>query len=46
MEIEHKMGAIGVAVCGSGSLSDDVRAVVREKQHLANIHFFEEAFSW
>lgn len=46
MEIENKMGAICVSVCGSGSLSDDVRAVVRAKEHMANIHFIEEAFSW
>lgn len=46
MEIESKMGAIAVTVCGSGSLSDDVRRAVRDKQSVANIDFIEEAFSW
>ncbi|CAZ84240.1 unnamed protein product [Tuber melanosporum] len=46
MEIDQKMGKVAVAVCGSGSLSDDVRRAVRGKTHKANIDFIEEAFSW
>ncbi|KAI5792414.1 ferric reductase like transmembrane component-domain-containing protein [Peziza echinospora] len=46
MEIENKAGTMAVTVCGSGSLSDDVRTVVRSRAHLANIDFIEEAFSW
>lgn len=46
MELEAKMGAMAVTVCGSGSLSDDVRRAVREKSHAGNIDFIEEAFSW
>lgn len=46
MEIDGQVGAMGVSVCGSGALSDDVRSAVRNKQHLSNIDFVEEAFSW
>lgn len=46
MEIEHQVGAMGVSVCGSGALSDDVRKAVRNRQHRANIDLHEEAFSW
>ncbi len=46
MEIDHQVGAFGVSVCGSGSLSDDVRSAVRARQHRTNIDFTEEAFSW
>lgn len=46
MEIENKAGTMAVTVCGSGSLSDDVRAAVRLRSHKANIDFIEEAFSW
>ena len=45
-EIENQVGAMGVSVCGSGSLSDDVRSAVRARQHDSNIDFVEEAFSW
>jgi NAD(P)H-flavin reductase len=45
-EIEDQVGAMGVSVCGSGSLSDDVRKAVRGRQHASNIDFIEEAFSW
>jgi hypothetical protein len=46
MEVEARMGSIGVTVCGSGSLSDDVRRAVRNNIGRANIDFIEEAFSW
>lgn len=46
MEIETQVGAMGVSVCGSGSLSDDVRSAVRSRQLRTNIDFIEEAFSW
>ena len=46
MEIDSQIGAMGVSVCGSGSLSDDVRKVVRSRQHVSHIDFVEEAFSW
>lgn len=46
MEIENQVGAMGVSVCGTGSLSDDVRKAVRDRQHVSNIDLVEEAFSW
>lgn len=45
-EVEKQVGAMGVLVCGTGSLSDDVRRACREKQHRSQIDFMEEAFSW
>lgn len=45
-EIDSQVGAMGVTVCGSGALSDDVRSAIRSRQHLSNIDFIEEAFSW
>ncbi|KAJ5643871.1 uncharacterized protein N7484_006378 [Penicillium longicatenatum] len=46
MEIGSQIGAMGVMVCGSGSLSDDVRHVCRRRQAASNIDFIEESFSW
>ncbi|RDL40516.1 Ferredoxin reductase-like, C-terminal NADP-linked [Venustampulla echinocandica] len=46
IEMENQVGAMGVSVCGGGSLSDDVRRAVRMRQHAGNIDFVEEAFSW
>jgi len=46
MEVEAQMGSMVVTVCGGGSLSDDVRRAVRNKQNIANVDFIEEAFSW
>jgi hypothetical protein len=46
LEIEGQVGAMGVSVCGSGALSDDVRKACRNRQHGSNLDFVEEAFSW
>ncbi|KAJ5916358.1 hypothetical protein N7504_000373 [Penicillium tannophilum] len=46
MEIGNQIGAMGVMVCGSGSLSDDVRHVCRRRQSTSNLDFIEESFSW
>ncbi len=46
VEIESQIGALGVSVCGSGGLSDDVRRAVRTRQYDSNIDFIEEAYSW
>ncbi|TVY84944.1 Ferric reductase transmembrane component [Lachnellula suecica] len=46
IEMENQVGAMGVSVCGSGALSDDVRRAVRTRQHAGSIDFIEEAFSW
>ncbi|KAB8297074.1 hypothetical protein EYC80_002463 [Monilinia laxa] len=46
VEMENQIGAMGVTVCGSGALSDDVRSAVRKYQYAGSIDFVEEAFSW
>ena len=46
MEAENQVGAMGVMVCGTGSLSDDVRRVCRNRQTSSHIDFIEESFSW
>lgn len=46
MECENQIGAMGVSVCGTGSLSDDVRDAVRSRQGWRNIDYFEESYSW
>ena len=46
MESENQIGAMGVSVCGTGGLSDDVRAAVRKRQGVRNIDFLEESFTW
>ncbi|QSS60266.1 ferric-chelate reductase [Histoplasma capsulatum] len=45
-EIENQVGAMGVLVCGTGSLSDDVRRVCRTRKSGSHIDFLEESFSW
>lgn len=45
-EVENQIGAMGVLVCGTGSLSDDVRRACRERQSPTHIDFFEECFTW
>lgn len=46
MEVDNQVGAMGVLVCGNGSLSDDVRKVCRKRQSRSNIDYVEESFSW
>lgn len=46
MEQEQQVGAMAVSVCGPGTLSDEVRRVVRKQQSRSSIDFIEEAFSW
>lgn len=46
MESENQVGCMGVSVCGTGGLSDDVRRAVRRRQGTRNIDFLEESFSW
>lgn len=45
-EVEESIGAIGVSVCGTGSLADDVRLACRGWMGKINIDFQEESFSW
>lgn len=46
IELEHQVGAMAVSVCGPGTLSDDVRRAVRNRQYNSTIDFVEEAFTW
>ncbi|KAI9822015.1 MAG: hypothetical protein M1832_003187 [Thelocarpon impressellum] len=46
LETENQVGAMGVTVCGPGSLADDVRGAVRKRQGVANIDFVEASYSW
>ncbi|KAI4086037.1 MAG: hypothetical protein LQ348_005456 [Seirophora lacunosa] len=46
LESENQIGAMGVSVCGTGGLSDDVRAAVRRRQGVRNIDFLEQGFTW
>jgi predicted ferric reductase len=46
MEQQQQTGAMAVTVCGPGSLSDEVRRVVRVRQKWTHVDFIEEAFSW
>jgi hypothetical protein len=41
-----RVGATMVSVCGPGALADEVRAAVRERNHLANLELNEESFTW
>lgn len=39
-------GAMAVSVCGTGSLSDEVRESCRHRAHKTNIDFVDHLFSW
>ncbi|KAK4224745.1 ferric reductase like transmembrane component-domain-containing protein [Podospora fimiseda] len=45
-EMDDQVGTMAVSVCGPGSLSDEVRRAVRNRQYQRNVDFVEEAFSW
>ena len=45
-EARQQIGAMCVTVCGPGGLADDVRKATRHVQHLGNIDFIEESFTW
>lgn len=45
-EVESRVGAMCVSVCGTGSLADDVRRAGRRWMGRANVDFVEESFSW
>lgn len=46
LECQNQVGAMGVTVCGSGGLADDVRRAVRRRQGRSNIDFIQESYSW
>ncbi|KAF9887705.1 hypothetical protein FE257_009658 [Aspergillus nanangensis] len=45
-EIDEQIGAMAVSVCGPGSMGDDVRQTVREKQGRKTVDLYEETYSW
>ncbi|KAM5473595.1 hypothetical protein MauCBS54593_002392 [Microsporum audouinii] len=45
-EIEKQVGAMGVMVCGTGSLSDEIRYACRKRQIPTHVDFIEECFTW
>lgn len=45
-EASQQVGAMGVVVCGAGSLADDVRRVCRQRQNESHIDYIEESFTW
>ena len=45
-EMQERIGAMGVTVCGPGAFSDTVRAAVREVVEDGSVSFVEEAFTY
>ena len=45
-EIEFSVGSVGVSVCGTGGLADDVRKSCRGWMEKVDVEFSEESFSW
>ncbi|KAI9832312.1 MAG: hypothetical protein M1826_001998 [Phylliscum demangeonii] len=45
-EIEERVGAMAVTVCGPGSLADSVRDAARKRVDIASLDFIEESFTW
>lgn len=45
-ECEGQVGTMGVSVCGTGGLNDEVRRAVRRRQGWCCVDFVEESFTW
>lgn len=45
-ECEAQIGAMGVSVCGTGELQDDVRRACNDRSKWSNIDYIEESFTW
>ncbi|KAI9766980.1 MAG: hypothetical protein M1840_005938 [Geoglossum simile] len=45
-EIEDRVGAMAVTVCGPGALADSVRDAARKRVDIASLDFIEESFTW
>lgn len=45
-EALDQVGTMAISVCGTGAMSDDVRAHARKIQNFSNVDLFDEAFSW
>jgi len=45
-ELNDRVGAMAVTVCGPGAFADSVRDAVRKRIHVGSIDFVEESFTW
>lgn len=45
-EMENRVGAMAVTVCGPGAFADDVRAAARGQIGEGTVDFVEESFTW
>ena len=45
-EVQNRVGAMAVSVCGPGAMADDVREAVRNRIDEATVDFIEESFTW
>lgn len=45
-EMQTRVGAMAVTVCGPGAFADDVRAAAREQVGVGTVDFVEESFTW
>lgn len=45
-EMQERIGAMGVSVCGPGGFADAVRAAIREVVQVGSVDFVEEAFTY
>lgn len=45
-EMQEGIGAACVSTCGTGSLADELRRAVRNRETEWNVDFREESFSW
>ena len=45
-EIQERVGAMAVTVCGPGAFADGVRAAVRQRVQVGSLDFVEEAFTY
>ena len=46
MEVQARVGAMGVGVCGPGGLADEVRGAVRGVVGRGEVEFLETGFGW
>ncbi|KAL8874446.1 MAG: hypothetical protein Q9174_000239, partial [Haloplaca sp. 1 TL-2023] len=46
VEVEERIGAMSIGVCGPGALADDVRKASRAVMNRGKVDFWEEAFTW
>lgn len=45
-EVQDRVGAVGITVCGPGAFADSVRAAARNRVQNGSVDFIEEAFTY